>query len=230
MAKTALITGANRGIGQQLATVLANDGWDVLVGARDKQKGDAAAARLRKITGGRLKGVEIDVTSDASVATAAQKLRDGAIKIDALVNNAGVLRSAHTIETNFFGPLRVTLGLLPLVRDGGSITNVTSSLASGVDAATRKFLEDPALTRDGLIDFMRAKRWSGDDYAASKAALNALTKLFAAELAPRQIRVNATDPGWVRSDMGGRGAPRSIEEGAAAVLVGITTTDTGRIF
>ena len=85
MAKTALITGANRGIGQQLATTLAKDGWDVLVGARDKQKGDAAAARMRKLTGGRLKGVELDVTSDASVASAAQKLRDGAIKIDALI-------------------------------------------------------------------------------------------------------------------------------------------------
>lgn len=227
MAKTALITGANRGIGQQLATVLAKDGWDVLVGARDKQKGDAAAARLRKLTGGRLKGVEIDVTSDASVATAAQKLRDGAIKIDALINNAGVLRDSRVIETNFFGPLRVTLGLLPLLRDGGSITNVTSSLASNVDAATRKLLGDRALTREALLEFMRRQR---DDYSLSKAALNALTKLFAAELAPRHIRVNATDPGWVRSDMGGRGAPRSIEQGAAAVLVGVTTTETGRIF
>src|SRR4051812_30848581 len=116
MAKTVLITGANRGIGQQVASVLARDGWDVLVGARDRQKGDSAAARLRKDTGGRLKGVEVDVTSDASVTTAAQKLRDGAIRIDALVNNAGVYGQARgpdgvarTIETNFFGPLRVTL-------------------------------------------------------------------------------------------------------------------------
>src|SRR6478672_11887221 len=106
---TALITGANRGIGQQVARVLATQGWDVLVGSRDKAKGDTAAARLRKATGGRLKGVELDVTSDASVATAAQKLRDGAIKIDALINNAGVMRSDHALETNFFGPLRVTL-------------------------------------------------------------------------------------------------------------------------
>lgn len=227
MGKTALITGANRGIGQQLATVLAKQGWDVLVGARDKQKGDAAAARLRKLTGGRLKGVELDVTSDASVATAAQKLRDGAIKIEALVNNAGVYRGGPVMETNFFGPLRVTLAMLPLMRDGGSITNVTSGLASGVDTATRKFLADPALTREALIDFMRGQR---DNYALSKAALNALTKLLAVELAPRKIRVNATDPGWVRSDMGGRGAPRSIEQGAAAVLVGLTTSETGRVF
>src|SRR5947209_3251399 len=98
MAKTALITGGNRGIGQQLARELASEGWDVLVPARDKQKGEAAVARLRKDTGGRLKAVELDVTSDASVATAAQKLRDGAIRIDALVNNAGIYRgSAHDV-------------------------------------------------------------------------------------------------------------------------------------
>src|SRR5512141_1758198 len=111
MAKTALITGGNRGIGQQVARVLAGDGWDVLIGARDRAKGEAAAARLRKDTGGRVKGVAIDVTDDASIATAIQKLRDGAIRIDALVNNAGVYGAssglAQTIETNFFGPLRV---------------------------------------------------------------------------------------------------------------------------
>lgn len=218
MAKTALVTGGNRGIGQQVARVLATDGWDVLIGSRDRAKGDAAAARLRKETGGRLKCVELDVTSDASVATCAQKLRDGAIRIDALVNNAGVYRSGDVIETNFFGPLRVTLGLLPLMRDGGSITNVTSGLASGVDAATKKRLADPALTRDELVAFVRA---SGDGYAFSKAALNALSRIMAAELAPRQIRVSARDPGWVRTDMGGRGAPRSVEQGAASVLQGI---------
>ncbi|HEX3765977.1 MAG TPA: SDR family NAD(P)-dependent oxidoreductase, partial [Kofleriaceae bacterium] len=78
MARTALVTGGNRGIGQQVARVLAGDGWDVLVGARDRHNGDAAAARLRKETGGRLKVVELDVTSDGSVAIAARKLRDGA--------------------------------------------------------------------------------------------------------------------------------------------------------
>ncbi|HEY0193683.1 MAG TPA: SDR family NAD(P)-dependent oxidoreductase, partial [Kofleriaceae bacterium] len=119
MTKTALITGANRGIGQQVARELARDGWDVLIGARDAQKGKSAAARLREQTGGRLKPVELDVTDEASIATAAQKLRDGAIRIDALINNAGVYREAsvaRTVQTNFFGPLRTTLGLLPLLR------------------------------------------------------------------------------------------------------------------
>ncbi len=241
MAKTALITGGNRGIGQQVARVLASEGWDVLVAARDKQKGEAAAARLRKDTGGRLKAVELDVTSDASVAAAAQKLRDGAIRIDALVNNAGVYGGQgveRTLETNFFGPLRVTLGVMPLLRDGATITNVTSGLGAldNLDAAHRRLLADPELTRDALVaavrDFVRAggKGWGTDAYGVSKAALNALTRVLAAELAPRQIKVNSTCPGWVRTDMGGRGAPRSVEEGGASVLYGVTATETGGVF
>lgn len=239
--RTALVTGGNRGIGQQVARVLASEGWDVLVGSRDTARGQAAAARLRKETGGRLKAVTLDVTSDESVALAAQKLRDGAIRIDALVNNAGVYGAARstlqTIETNFFGPLRVTLGVLPLLRDGASITNVTSGLGSldNLDAAHRALLADPALTRDALEAAMRRfaqgdEDWGTDAYGVSKAALDVLTRLLAVELAPRQIRVNATCPGWVRTEMGGRHAPRTVEQGAASVLFGVTTTATGGVF
>ncbi|HET7499440.1 MAG TPA: SDR family NAD(P)-dependent oxidoreductase [Kofleriaceae bacterium] len=245
MARTALITGGNRGIGQEVARVLAQDGWDVLIGARDRQKGEAAAARLRTQSGGRLKPVELDVTSDASIASAVQKLRDGAIRIHALVNNAGVYGRARgtegiarTIETNFFGPLRVTLGVLPLLDDGATVTNVTSGLGAlaNLDDAHRRLLDDPALTRDALVahvqDFVRAggAGWGTDAYGVSKAALNALTRVLARELSPRQVRVNATCPGWVRTDMGGRGAPRSVEDGAASVLFGVTTTHSGGVF
>ena len=228
MAKTALITGGNRGIGQQVARVLATDGWDVLVAARDRKKGEAAVARLRKDTGGRLKAVELDVTSDASVTTAAQKLRDGAIQIDALVNNAGVYGASssvtETIETNFFGPLRVTLALLPLLRDGATITNVTSDLA----APHRRSFAD-VVTRDALVARMRG--FDGTDaYGVSKAAVDALTRILAVELASRNLRVNSTCPGWVRTDMGGRGAPRSVEQGAASVLYGVTAPGSGGIF
>lgn len=245
MTRTALVTGANRGIGQQVARVLAAGGWDVLVGARDRARGQAAAARLRKETGGRLRAVELDVTSDASVTTAAQKLRDGAIRLDALVNNAGVYGAARgaagvarTIETNFFGPLRVTLAMLPLLRDGATITNVTSGLGAlaNLDDTHRRLLASPTLTRDQLVaalhELVRAggTGWGTDAYGVSKAAVNALTRLLAAELAPRQIRVNATCPGWVRTDMGGRNAPRSVEDGAASVLWGVTATETGGVF
>jgi NAD(P)-dependent dehydrogenase (short-subunit alcohol dehydrogenase family) len=245
VAKTALITGANRGIGQQVARVLAGDGWDVLIGSRDRPNGEAAARRLRKDTGGRLKAVELDVTSDASVAALANKLRDGAIRIDALVNNAGIYGDARgrggvarTIETNVFGPLRVTLGLVPLLRDGATITNVTSGLGAlaNLDDARRRLLSDPAVTRDAVVahmhDFVRGggAGWGTDAYGVSKAALNALTRILAGELAPRHIRVNATCPGWVRTDMGGRGAPLSVERGAASVVFGVTTTETGGVF
>jgi carbonyl reductase 1 len=232
--QTVLITGANRGIGQQLARMLATEGWDVLVAARDLAKGKATATRLRKDTGGRLKPVELDVTSDASVASALQKLRDGTIRIDALVNNAGVYRGsseADTLETNFFGPLRVTLGLLPILRETATVTNVTSGLGelSNLDAKYRALLSDPALTRDGLVELVRrGVDWGSDPYGASKSALNALTRILAKELAP--IRVNATCPGWVRTDMGGRGAPRAVEEGADSVRYGVTAAETGMIF
>ncbi len=245
MTTTALISGANRGIGQQVARVLATTGWDVLVGARDRAKGTSAVNRLRKDTGGRLKLVELDVTSDGSITTAAHKLRDGAIRLDALVNNAGVYGTARgpdgvalTLETNFFGPLRLTLGMLPLLRDGATITNVTSGLGELANLAPeyRRRLADPALTREALVELMRSvvhdggARWGTDAYGVSKAALNALTRILAAELASRNIRVNATCPGWVRTDMGGRGAPRSVEAGAASVLFGVTATQTGGVF
>jgi len=233
MAKTVLITGANRGIGQQLARTLARDGWDVLVGSRDRKAGDLTATRLRKETGGRLRGVELDVTSEPSVATCARKLRDGAVRIDALVNNAGIYSgdAATILATNFFGPLHVSLGLLPLLHDGATITNVTSGLGelANFDPTTRKLLSDPALAREALADAVRAYR-GADAYGFSKAALNALTRVLARELADRGIRVNSTCPGWVRTDMGGRNAPRSIEVGAASVAFGVTATASGKVF
>jgi NAD(P)-dependent dehydrogenase (short-subunit alcohol dehydrogenase family) len=247
MGKSVLISGANRGIGQQLARMLATTGWDVLVGARDLAKGNATAARLRKETGGRLKAVELDVTSDASVATAAQKLRDGAVRIDALVNNAGVYGVARgpdgvalTLETNFFGPLRVTLGILPLLRDGATITNVTSGLGalSNLDAEHRRALSDRTLTRDALVEMVRAfvrtggASWGTDAYGVSKAALDHLGRIWAAELEGTGVRFLTIDPGEMDTAMHAAAIPgadpstlRRPADVAGAILARIRGVD-----
>jgi len=110
---TALVTGGNRGIGQQVCRELARLGWSVIIAARDASKGDTAAARLRKDTGGRLRGLHLDVTDAATIADAHRRLRDGAVKLDALVNNAGLYKGHDArvvLETNFFGPSASSMG------------------------------------------------------------------------------------------------------------------------
>lgn len=242
--KQALITGANRGIGQELARRLAIEGWKVLVAARDAKKGEAAAARLKKETAGKVRFIRIDVTDPASIAAARQKLKDGAVKLDALVNNAGIygeregdLGAERTIDTNFFGTLHVTDGLSELLVEGAHVVNVTSGLGAlaNLSPERRDELADPALTRKRLVAMMKdaastnVKGWGTDCYGVSKAALNALTRILARELEPRKIKVNATCPGWVRTDMGGRNAPRTVEEGAASVFAGLSGDLSGRV-
>jgi NAD(P)-dependent dehydrogenase (short-subunit alcohol dehydrogenase family) len=217
--RIAVVTGANRGIGREVARQLHAGGATVVLGARDLARGERAAAELT--SGGaadRMLARRLDVTDPNGLQSLAEELRERPGRVDILVNNAaihydtrqravtadlGVVREA--METNLFGAWQTTLALLPLLRASrhGRVVNVSSeggSLAS-MGGGT------PA-------------------YSVSKAALNALTRVLAAELAPERILVNAVCPGWIATDMGGPGgAP--VAEGAASVLWAVDLPDGG---
>jgi NAD(P)-dependent dehydrogenase (short-subunit alcohol dehydrogenase family) len=214
----AVVTGANRGIGQEIAKQLAARGVRVLAAAREVGAGD----------------VVLDVTSMDQIDALADRLRDG---LDILINNAGVSLDGfsdeiarRTLAVNFYGAMNVTDRLLPSMRAGGRIVMVSSGMGelSIVAPHLRTELDSPNLNRRGLIELMesfisdvangvhRDKGWPSNAYAVSKLGLNALTRVLARELAGdrRAIIVNAACPGWVHTRMGGRGAPRSPKEGA----------------
>ncbi|MFD5716734.1 SDR family NAD(P)-dependent oxidoreductase [Streptomyces sp. NPDC127036] len=207
----ALVTGANRGIGREVARRLAAEGHTVYLTARSaKGAADAAAA----IGGRDVRPLRLDVTSDDDVTAAARDI--GAL--DVLINNAAITYDTwqravsadldvvrEAAETNLYGPWRLTRALLPHLRASAHprVVNVSSEAAS--------------LTSMG---------GGTPAYAASKVALNALTRMFAAELRSDGILVNAVCPGWVATDMGGAGG-RPVEEGAAGVLWAATLPDDG---
>ena len=211
--KVALITGANRGIGFEIARQLGRQGITVLLGARSPKIGEEAAAKLR--------GENIDahtLTLDVTHSPSAQRAHDFIEreygKLDILVNNAGVMHDAtlkpaetpvETIrvvfETNFFGVVDVTQTLLPLLKksDAGRIVNVSSSLGSHTLQAD-------------AADPLGGYKVLG--YDSSKSALNMFTIELAAELRDTPIKVNSACPGWVKTDMGGPNAPGTVEQGA----------------
>jgi NAD(P)-dependent dehydrogenase (short-subunit alcohol dehydrogenase family) len=211
--RTALVTGANRGIGLAVARGLGERGFRVLAGARDPERGEQAAAALRD-AGHDVRAVVLDVTDATSVASALAAA-DG--RLDVLVNNAGVYPGGRasdldlavaeeTWQINALGAWRVAQGAIALMRAGGwgRIVNVSSEA--------------------GSLASMGA---SMPAYNVSKAALNAITRVLAADLRASGILVNAACPGWVRTDMGGPGATRSPEEGAASVLWAVDLPDDG---
>ena len=206
---TALITGASRGIGREVARTLASEGWHVLSGVRDPKS--AAPGTEAEV---------VDMGDVESIEALATRLRSRNQQLDALVNNAGVYRGpAHQIwEVNVLGPLLLTRALEPLLTRNARVVMVTSGLGQ-LSAQPASLVK--RLSKLSLADFERLAKEAPGGYGASKAALNSIVRLFAKELKPRGILVNATSPGWVRTDMGGPSAPRSVEQGAASVLWGV---------
>jgi NAD(P)-dependent dehydrogenase (short-subunit alcohol dehydrogenase family) len=224
--KTALVTGANKGIGRETARRLAELGMIVLVGARDRARGEAAVEGLREHSRD-VHLVLLDVADEPSVARAAAEVVGRFGRLDALVNNAGISLGAaapskqgleamrHIFATNVFGPIAVTQAFLPLLEKAPAarIVNVSSSVGSLELAA------DP----DGPIGQLGALF----GYSASKTALNAFTVRLANELRSKNVKVNAACPGFVATDLNGHRGPRSVQQGAEVIVRLATLADDG---
>jgi NAD(P)-dependent dehydrogenase (short-subunit alcohol dehydrogenase family) len=213
--RVALVSGGNRGIGLEVCRQLAGRGISVVMGSRDEEQGRAAAAGLS----GGVVVRQLDVADPESVERLSRSIEEEFGRLDILVNNAGISnddgqrgvdadldRVKEALEANLFGAWRLGEMAIPLMkRNGyGRIVNVSTGLAA---------LEDMGGGSPG--------------YRVSKTALNALTRILASELRGSGILVNAVNPGWVQTDMGGSGATRSVEEGADALVWAATLPNNG---
>ena len=218
MSRTAVVTGGNRGIGLEICRQLAAEGLTVILTARDPAAGEAAAAELRD-EGGHVRFHQLDVTDAESVEALGAWLEQEFGGVDVLVNTAGIVPQGYVsffdtdleavrrgMETNVYGPLMLCLRLVPLMRRGGygRIVNVSTGMAQLADMGG-----------------------GATSYRLSKTALNALTRNLAAELRGENILVNCLNPGWVKTDMGGTGANRPVEQGADTVTWLATLPDDG---
>ena len=221
--KTAVVTGANKGIGREIARRLATMGFKVWLGARDAGRGMAAAQELRA-EGLDVQWLALDVTQDDSVAAAAKTVGAESPGLDVLVNNAGVAinydpppsqqRVADiqaTYEVNVFGPIRVTQAFLPLLLAAPAarivmVSSSTGSIGRGLDTATANH----------AVNLL--------GYGSSKTALNAITVAFARELAPSGIKINAAAPGYTATDLNGFKGHRTVQQ-AAEIVIHLATLD-----
>ena len=219
----AVISGASRGLGFETCRQLGRRGYRVLLTARDHGRGTAAAAELQD-EGLKVEFYPLDVTDAESVQALAGRLEREVGRLDVLVNNAGVFLDPmppedpsassvfrtdiatlrYSMETNAYGPLRLCQALIPLMRGQGRVVNVSSGM--------------------GQLSEMNG---CCPGYRFSKAAINVLTRILADELRDTRIKVNSVCPGWVRTDMGGPNADRSVEEGADAIVWLATLPDDG---
>jgi NAD(P)-dependent dehydrogenase (short-subunit alcohol dehydrogenase family) len=218
----ALVTGANQGIGLQIAKDLVTHGFTVLIGSRNLERGKAAAEEV----GPEARAIQLDVTDHASIAAAAERIRNELGRLDVLVNNAAIsntskqpdmsveeyakltrpsnvsLEEVRTIwETNVFGVLAVTQAMLPLLREAPAARIV--NVSSGVGSLTRT--SEPSYPYRSIF---------GPGYAASKTALNAMTVAMAIELESTGIKVNAACPGYTKTNLNNYSGTQTLEEGA----------------
>ena len=223
------MSGGNRGLGRAIGEALAEREYHVVLGCRDVRAGEPVAAALKK-RGLAASAMPLDVTSEESVQSFARRIEQEFGRADVLVASAGVILEPYdrtgvpevtpaatvldgdfgqargTIEVNLFGAYRLIRAIVPMMRRQGSgrVVAVTSGMGTFADMAPG---------------------WPG--YRISKAALNALTRILALELQGTNVLVNAVCPGWVRTELGGPKATRSIAEGVAGIVWAATLPDDG---
>ena len=202
--KTALVTGANKGIGLEIARQLAAKDIEVILSARNSDLGMAAYLDV-KSEGGKVHFVQLDVSDKKSVHKAVESAKEMVGQLDILINNAAILLDGGrdflrlseeeirlTMEINAFGPLWIARAFLPLMKEGGRMVNISSGAGAVCGGM-------------GTYEPM---------YSISKASLNAITMQLAHALKHKNILVNAVCPGWVKTDMGGASAPKTTSQGA----------------
>jgi NAD(P)-dependent dehydrogenase (short-subunit alcohol dehydrogenase family) len=216
MERVALVSGGNRGIGREVARRLAEEGYRVVIGSRDPDRGEEVAREL----GSGVAARQLDVTDEESIERCIESVAGELGRLDVLVNSAGITGGGwstnaydvdldevrHTLEANLYGAWRLTQAALPLMRENryGRVVNISSGMGQLADMGGHA----PA-------------------YRVSKTGLNVLTRMLAAELEGENILVNSSCPGWVRTDMGGPSAQRSVEEGADTPVWLATLPDDG---